>query len=336
MQIIQDKYCLACGTILIVDDNWHRYNFKKNFYRCKQCINLNKKQDKNLKDKNKPVKNITCRSCKSSESISETDLKYRIYLCADCKSDKHKEYLAKTNYNVIKNRESKRLVIDEFGGSCSCCGVDVFEFLTIDHVNNDGAQRRSNGEYAGSMLYKHLISGNISKEGLALLCMNCNYSKGHNGFCPHKYISIGGNRCIDCNSFLENNIFKLNKYGNHAICKKCSFYKSNLKSNDKNKSFYRKSTNLNLKLYVVEAYGGKCSCCDEADPYFMTIDHVYGGGRKHFSEINAKGSDFYRWLKKNDFPKDDYRLLCYNCNCSFGNYGYCPHNTNNKTLLQDK
>lgn len=40
--------------------------------------------------------------------------------------------------------------------------------------------------------------------------------------------------------------------------------------------------------------------------------------------MNAEG--FYRWIKKNGFP-DSVQVLCWNCNCAKGIYGYCPHST---------
>lgn len=37
------------------------------------------------------------------------------------------------------------------------------------------------------------------------------------------------------------------------------------------------------------------------------------------------GSRFYVWLKKNNYPPG-FQILCYNCNCAKGHFGYCPHN----------
>ena len=34
---------------------------------------------------------------------------------------------------------------------------------------------------------------------------------------------------------------------------------------------------------------------------------------------------FYIWLKRHGYPQDDFKCLCWNCNCSRGRYGYCPH-----------
>lgn len=79
------------------------------------------------------------------------------------------------------------------------------------------------------------------------------------------------------------------------------------------------------KMEVFEAYGGAiCACCSEESIEFLTIDHINGGGTRHREDLKASGSSFYAWLKKNKWP-EGYRVLCYNCNCSLGHFGYCPH-----------
>jgi hypothetical protein len=78
-----------------------------------------------------------------------------------------------------------------------------------------------------------------------------------------------------------------------------------------------------LKLEVIAAYGGKCTCCGEATPEFLGIDHIYGGGRKHRAVL--RGHRFYYWLKQQGFPKDEYQLHCHNCNMAKGFFGVCPH-----------
>jgi hypothetical protein len=66
----------------------------------------------------------------------------------------------------------------------------------------------------------------------------------------------------------------------------------------------------------------KCSCCGERTPEFLVIDHINGGGTQHRKEVPA--NKFYRWLRDNNWP-EGYRVLCHNCNSSYGYYGYCPH-----------
>lgn len=88
---------------------------------------------------------------------------------------------------------------------------------------------------------------------------------------------------------------------------------------------------LNRQKYrraVIEHYGGgstpKCACCGETLFEFLTIDHINGGGNQFKIKTGIKGDGLYRWLIKNNYPKG-YRVLCMNCNHSYGHYGYCPH-----------
>lgn len=70
-----------------------------------------------------------------------------------------------------------------------------------------------------------------------------------------------------------------------------------------------------IKLGMIEAYGGKCVLCGETHWEFLTIDHINGGGHRHREKV-GNGYRFYKLLKEQGFPKDEYRLLCSNCNCS--------------------
>jgi hypothetical protein len=84
---------------------------------------------------------------------------------------------------------------------------------------------------------------------------------------------------------------------------------------------------LRLKDEMFVAYGGKCTCCGESTPEFLGIDHIDGRGYKPRDKhgLRIGGKDFYRWLRQQGFPQDEYRLHCHNCNQSRGYNGYCPH-----------
>jgi hypothetical protein len=56
-------------------------------------------------------------------------------------------------------------------------------------------------------------------------------------------------------------------------------------------------------------------------PEFLTMDHINGGGNQHRKKIKES---IYRWLYHNNFPSG-FRVLCANCNMSYGLFGYCPH-----------
>lgn len=79
------------------------------------------------------------------------------------------------------------------------------------------------------------------------------------------------------------------------------------------------------KALVIEAYGGQCVCCGEAEPRFMTIDHINGDGAESRKNGEGHGGALYQRLKMLGFPKDRYQLLCFNCNCSKRQFGTCPH-----------
>jgi len=84
-----------------------------------------------------------------------------------------------------------------------------------------------------------------------------------------------------------------------------------------------------LREEVIEAYGHKCACpgCTVTKFEFLAVDHIHGGGKAHREQISSGkcGTKFYRWLRDKGFPKDEFQLLCHNCNCAKGFYGKCPH-----------
>lgn len=77
------------------------------------------------------------------------------------------------------------------------------------------------------------------------------------------------------------------------------------------------------KAEVIDHYGGVCACCGEDRKVFLAIDHIGGGGEQEHQK-HGWGTQFYRWLIKNNFP-DGYRVLCHNCNFAY-RMGECPHN----------
>lgn len=82
-----------------------------------------------------------------------------------------------------------------------------------------------------------------------------------------------------------------------------------------------------LKFAYLEHYGKTCRCCGESNVEFLTLEHVDGNGNNHrrlLFKHNVGGVHMYRWLKKNNFPKE-YAVLCMNCNWAKRISKICPH-----------
>lgn len=148
-------------------------------------------------------------------------------------------------------------------------------------------------------------------------------------------------KCKVARSLSEFGLNKRSRDGLHWWCKSCvraqnkRYYHANRdlemarskKWAKENPERYRELVNEShrrsakkIKQEVVSAYGGSCSCCGESEINFLTLDHVNGRS----SVDTLRGEKMYRQAKREQFP-DCYRVLCFNCNCSIGFYGYCPH-----------
>lgn len=67
---------------------------------------------------------------------------------------------------------------------CYCCGVTNIEFLTLDHMDNDGkADRELTG--GGHAAYRWLKSNGYPGRNFRIACLNCNAARYFYGQCPH-------------------------------------------------------------------------------------------------------------------------------------------------------
>lgn len=105
---------------------------------------------------------------------------------------KQDEWAEANRESIAKRRADYNLMlrIDVLGHysqgtfACACCGADQLEFLTLEHVNGDGAEhRRRLGR--NQHIYRELRSNGFPG-GYAVLCMNCNFARGMYGYCPHE------------------------------------------------------------------------------------------------------------------------------------------------------
>lgn len=99
--------------------------------------------------------------------------------CRDC-------FNARTRVMWANKRQQ---VFDHYGWVCKCCGEKTREFLTIDHINDDGHKDKNpNGsKKTGKELYLLVIKQGFPDK-YQTLCMNCNFGKHLTLGCPHKRV----------------------------------------------------------------------------------------------------------------------------------------------------
>jgi len=111
-----------------------------------------------------------CTVCGKKPLASET-------MCQKC---------CERNLNHYYSR--KQMVYEHYGAICNCCGTTQEEFLTIDHINDDGAEHRKTlpSSGTGGTIYSYLIENNFPEDDFQILCWNCQWGKKKNGVCPHQ------------------------------------------------------------------------------------------------------------------------------------------------------
>jgi hypothetical protein len=78
------------------------------------------------------------------------------------------------------------VVIEHYGSRCVCCGETNRGFLTIDHINNDGAELRKKLHGKSGVSFYRWIYKNGYPDWLQVLCYNCNFGRQRaGGICPH-------------------------------------------------------------------------------------------------------------------------------------------------------
>lgn len=77
---------------------------------------------------------------------------------------------------------------NQYGKECACCGINILQFLTIDHEEGSGNIQRKNlfgYNISGIHMYRWLKKNNFPK-GYRILCMNCNWATRYGTICPHQ------------------------------------------------------------------------------------------------------------------------------------------------------
>lgn len=147
------------------------------FKKCSKCKKEKPLLDYYKRKNGSPL--AECKVCTRKRSLNykERNLKY---VCE-----------RQVRYGKKRRARVKEAVFAAYGGyKCACCGETEKLFLTIDHINNNGAAHRreivGKRTGAGYPTYNWLANNNFP-EGYQVLCMNCNHGKRmNNGICPHK------------------------------------------------------------------------------------------------------------------------------------------------------
>ena len=155
-------------------------------HQCRSCIiSKGVKKRRNLRIERK--QNNLCVDC------GVTLKKNNITRCDSCREKKNiRNARYRKNHPENAKEYHKKLKMEVFnaygGAKCACCGECHIEFLSIDHIYNNGAEHRKiifGDKRNGANLYRWLKRNNFP-EGYQVLCMNCNFAKGHFGYCPHQ------------------------------------------------------------------------------------------------------------------------------------------------------
>lgn len=172
-------------------------------------------------------------------------------------------------------------------------------------------------------------------------------------------------KCTLCEKEKNINEFfkaKRQKSGYHSACKKChtlgvkrwreanpkkwqqisnAYSKANWRKYVGQVSEWRRGNTLRLKLDVYSHYckgNIRCTCCEEKQIMFLSLDHINNDGAAHKKELFGKsrrggGTQLYQWAIKNNYPSN-LQVLCMNCNHGKRlNKGICPHKLSTRKVV---
>lgn len=156
---------------------------------CKDCQSARDKERRSTKEY-RDRENALRRTENAREKNRQYLREYYKKLTPEQKKQRYENSKKYSKSERAKQRraENRRLLrlefIERFGGKCTCCGEDTFEFLTVEHIHGGGGQQRK------KVSTEHLLR-KLRREGwkdtgeYTVLCFNCNQAKGAYGFCPH-------------------------------------------------------------------------------------------------------------------------------------------------------
>ncbi len=176
----KDPTCSKCGEVMVVGD----FPETGVDYWCRACRNAYA-----LRLYHKKREGMSPRQLQRlRDGVNRRQNERRVAKLAAMSPD---ELAAKRESDNVRNLLARNrvrdIVYNTYGGYvCNCCGENERKFLSVDHINNDGAaHRREHGHTTGEKMHRWLIREGFP-DGFQILCMNCQWGKRNNeGVCPH-------------------------------------------------------------------------------------------------------------------------------------------------------
>ncbi len=258
-------------------------------------------------------------------------------------------------YGLAWRRRLRLEVLTHYCGgkepSCACCSESLFDLLALDHL--EGSSQKDYRQHGStSRFFAHLKATGYALKAQTL-CHNCNACKARLGYCIHQpappdadehyarmktrqrvvlpdptpeLLAVGpAQECYDCRRVFPHTDAFFPRHPLMAarllnLCKECDRVKHYLRA---------RRRRGRQKMTVLRHYCGSaepsCGCCKIAEPIFLTLDHVNGGGARHRRE--EKIGNMWKWAIDRGFPPI-FRVRCYSCNMAAGFHGgRCPHET---------
>jgi hypothetical protein len=200
------------------------------------------------------------------------------------------------------------------GGKCAVCGEVEPEFLTVDHINNDGASERR----LGAVSWKRLIlDGTADPSRYQVLCHNCNLGKYRLDPVHHfkDGAAVGKVRsCPTCGVDKDESEFRV---GHTRRCLECA-----------------RPYQIERRKAMIHALGGACVCCGLDEWHKLVVDHVNNDGFAARALGARSGVDLLAAITCGKLKRADHQLMCWNCNHSkHRGGGLCVHQRNGVSLL---
>jgi hypothetical protein len=228
------------------------------------------------------------------------------------------------NQNWVKSsgKIARAIVLDEvlacLGSQCMLCGETEREFLTVDHIENDGYLERR----LGSLGWKRrIINGTADRSKYRILCHNCNLGRYRLNPVHHliRKEFVGCEQvCTKCKCSKDLACFSSQSSHSAGLCLDC-----------------RRSKVVARRQRLIAELGGTCQCCGIRDWWKLVIDHVNDNGGRQRQVGQRGGIDLLSAIARGELRRSDFQLLCWNCNHSkHRGSGMCIHQRNGTSLLR--